>query len=95
MNTIYKDNRCCISEVDLEYPKKLHSLHNHYPLAPEKTEIRESMLSDYRREIAKKHNISVSRVKKRIPSLSNKNRYVLHFRNWQLYLQLGIKLTKN
>ena len=95
MNTIYKDNRCCISEVDLEYPKKLHSLHNHYPLAPEKTEIRESMLSDYRREIAKKHNISVSRVKKCIPSLSNKNRYVLHFRNWQVYLQLGIKLTKN
>ena len=46
MNTIYKDNRGCISEVDPEYPKKLHSLHNHYPLAPEKTEIRESMLSE-------------------------------------------------
>ena len=23
-------------EVDLEYPKKLHDLHNDYPLAPEK-----------------------------------------------------------
>ena len=26
----------CILEVDLEYPKHLHDLHNHYPLAPER-----------------------------------------------------------
>ena len=26
----------CILEVDLEYPKKLHDLHNNYPLAPER-----------------------------------------------------------
>ena len=25
-----------ILEVDLKYPNKLHELHNHYPLAPEK-----------------------------------------------------------
>ena len=25
----------CILEVDLEYPKELHDLHNDYPLAPE------------------------------------------------------------
>ena len=25
----------CILEVDLEYPKSLHDLHNDYPLAPE------------------------------------------------------------
>ena len=27
-------------EVDLHYPKELHNLHNDYPLAPEKSEIR-------------------------------------------------------
>ena len=27
--------RSCILEVDLEYPKELHDLHNEYPLAPE------------------------------------------------------------
>ena len=27
----------CILEVDLEYPKKLHDLHNDYPLCPEKS----------------------------------------------------------
>ena len=26
----------CILEVDLEYPKELHDLHNYYPLAPER-----------------------------------------------------------
>ena len=28
----------CILEVDLEYPKSLHDLHNDYPLAPEQIE---------------------------------------------------------
>ena len=29
----------CILEVDLEYPKNLHDLHNDYPLAPEQIEV--------------------------------------------------------
>ena len=29
-------NHSCILEVDLEYPKELHDLHNEYPLAPER-----------------------------------------------------------
>ena len=29
----------CILEVDLEYPKELHELHNDYPLAPERRQI--------------------------------------------------------
>ena len=36
-----------ILEVDLEYPDKLHVLHNDYPLAPEKLDISDDMLSDY------------------------------------------------
>jgi len=34
-----QEGRGCILEVDLEYPKKLHDLHNEYPLAPERIEI--------------------------------------------------------
>jgi len=30
---------CCMLEVDLEYPKILHVLHNDYPLAPEHIKI--------------------------------------------------------
>ena len=29
----------CVLEVDLEYPKELRELHNHYPLASVKLEI--------------------------------------------------------
>ena len=33
-------------------------------------------------------------LKKLIPNLGDKTNYVLHYRNLQLYLSLGIKLTK-
>ena len=36
----------CILEVDLEYPEELKELHNFYPLAPGKTEIKREMLSN-------------------------------------------------
>ena len=32
-------NHSCILEVDLEYPKELHDLHNDYPFAPERLKI--------------------------------------------------------
>ena len=31
----------CVLEVDLEYLKELRELHNNYPLAPDKIEIKE------------------------------------------------------
>ena len=52
------------------------------------------MLSKYCKEIADKYDIKVGDVKKLIPNLSNKTKYVLHYRNLQLYLSLRMKLTK-
>ena len=83
-----------ILEVDLEYPEELHDLHNDYPLAAEKIKVVEDMLSPYCREIAEKFGVKVGLVEKLIPTLSNKERYVLHYRNLQLYMSLGLKLTK-
>jgi len=34
-------------EVDLEYPKELHDLHNDYPLGAGKVKVNKNMLSDY------------------------------------------------
>ena len=81
-------------EVDLKYPKNLHELHNDYPLAPENFAASSDMLSKYYKEIADRYKIKVGDIKKLIPSLSNKTEYVLHYRNLQLYLSLGMKLTK-
>ena len=39
-------------------------------------------------------NISTGLVHKLIPTLNNKQKYVLHYRNLQLYLDLGLKLKK-
>ena len=52
-----------ILEVDLEYPDKLHVLHNSYPLAPEKLAIPYDMLSDYCKKIADEYGIKVGNVK--------------------------------
>ena len=81
-------------EVDLEYPDELHVLHNDYPLAPEKLAIPYDMLSDYCKKIADKYGIKVGNDKKLISNLGDKTNYVVHYRNLQLYLSLGIKLTK-
>ena len=81
-------------EVDLEYSDELHKLHDDYPLAQEKLAVSSDMLSEYCKKIADKYKIKVGDVKKLIPNLSNKIKYVLHYRNLQLYLSLGMRLTK-
>ena len=52
------------------------------------------MLSDYCQKIQKKVHISTGLLQKLIPTLNDKEKYVLHNRNLQLYLDLGLKLKK-
>ena len=81
-----------ILEVDLEYPKELHDLHNDYPLAPEKLTVQKEWLSDYQTELIGDENMV--NVSKLVPNLMNKKKYVVHYRNLTLYMQLGMKVTK-
>ena len=81
-------------EVDLEYPSELHHLHNDYPLASEKIEITQNILSKYCLSIANKYEIEIGGVNKLVPHLGNKSKYDVHYRNFQFYLSLGMKLTK-
>ena len=83
-----------ILEVDLEYPRELHNLHNDHPVAPEKAKVSKNMLSGYCKKIAKKYKISIGEVNKLIPTLKDKKEYVLHYWNLQLYLDLGLKVKK-
>ena len=84
-----------ILEVGLEYPEKLHVIHNDYPLASRKFYIPKEWLSDYCLKIANAHNITTGTVKKLVSNLMNENSYLIHYRNYlQQCLELGMKLKK-
>ena len=52
------------------------------------------MLSEYCKKIAEKYNILIGLVRKLIPTLRDKKEYVLHYRNLQLYMALGLKVKE-
>ena len=87
-----------ILEVDLEYPKELHDLHNDYPLAPEVMNVKANMLSEKQVEIYKLINgrkePKDEKAKKLILNLNGKSKYVVHIRTLQFYLKHGLKLKK-
>jgi hypothetical protein len=83
-----------ILEVDLEYPQHLHDNHNDYPLAPESFCIKPEMLSTYQKELLMNLGMGATGCSKLVPNLHDKEHYVVHYRNLQLYLSLGMKLTK-
>ena len=53
------------------------------------------MLSDYQLKMADLSNIPIGNVKNLVPNLFDKESYVLHFENLQLFLRLGLKLKKH
>ena len=93
LNKYISDSRKgCVLEVDLEYPKELRELNNNYPPAPDKIEIKREMLSDYQLKIADHYNNwQCSKIG---PKSFDKEKYVIHYENLQLYVRLGLKLKK-
>lgn len=88
-------------EVDSEYPSKLHDSHNCYPLAPEHKAVHNEDLSPYSQELWEELHATDglnckkrSKTSKLIPTLNDKQNYVLHYRNLQLYVSLRMKVTK-
>ena len=52
------------------------------------------MLSPYCKSIKEKYKISSGNVAKLIPTLYDKEHYILHERNLELYLSLGLRLKR-
>ena len=79
-----------IFEVDLNYPTHIHDHHDDYPLAPKSLVIDRSMYPSAQQAVFPK---SVPQ-RKLTPNLQDKVKYVIHYRNLELYLQLGLVVTK-
>ena len=79
-----------VLEVDLEYPSQFHDLHSSLPLAPEKLTIPYADLSTYCQSISYPY----VNTPKLVPNLRNKTKYIIHYRNLQLYVKLGMIITK-
>ena len=89
---------------------EIHAKHSDYPLAPEKISVKGTQLSPYQRKILYDQitqedptltkaqvNAKIDAyelVEKLILNLCDKKKYILHYRNLQLYLKLGLKVTK-
>ena len=69
---------------------ELRELQNDYL---DKIEIKREMLSEYQLKIADLYNIG--NVNKLVPTFCDKDKYVLHCENLQLYLRVVLKLKKN
>ena len=52
------------------------------------------MVSEYQLKIADLYNVPIGHIKKLVPNLFDKEKYVIHYENLKLYLRLGLKLKK-
>ena len=52
------------------------------------------MLPEYQLKISDLYNIPTGNVKTLVPKVFDKEKYVLHYENLQLYLREGLKLQK-
>ena len=66
--------------------------HNAYPVCPEHKIISKESLSDYQKKQAEKLNIPLEVSEKLIADLTNKEKYVIHYRGLKQVLQFGLKL---
>ena len=62
--------------INFKYPKELRELHNDYPSAQSKKEIKREILSEYQLKIADYYNIPIGNVKKLVPNFFDKEKYI-------------------
>ena len=86
----------CIIQCSLEYPVALHDYHSDYPLVAIKKLIPYSMLSPVAKMICDKHKLKrMTNVEKLLATVEEKGFDILHYRNLQLYVSLGLQVKRN
>jgi len=97
----------CFVEVDLEYPAELHDLHASLPLAPVRRAVSASEYSPLTQRLRRaaegldgggggggERELRDDGAEKLICDLHDKKGYVCHYRNLQLYVALGLRVTR-
>ena len=84
----------CFVDCTLDYPEALYYLHADYPLAIVKTKITYDMLSPYARFLCDHHELKYTlQTEKLLTTFQRRSFYVLHYRNFQLHVRLGMKVV--
>lgn len=86
-----------IVEVDLNYPDHLHKSHDSFPLAPEQLDIDYTILSPYSRNCLRYYrprDYKKYKTRKLCSTFRPRKKYVCHYRNLKLYLELGMELVR-
>ena len=95
LNTSDKSLYGFILEVDLAYPEELHNSHSDFPLAPTKEVVQLHWLSEYQENLREKLKMkTMPKNKKLLQTLFDKEFYTIHYLTLQLYVSLGMKVTK-
>jgi hypothetical protein len=81
-------------QCDLHYPDELHKYHDDYPLAPERIVVEDHFLSGEQENLREQYAISHTATAKLIPNFFDKTKMLLHYRNFQFYLNNGMQVTK-
>ena len=81
-----------ILKVKLAYPRELHPSHTDYLLAVERMKVRPEWLSDKQHELIDRSGQRYVPTEKLIPNLFDKDKYVVHRRNLQYYINQGMVL---
>lgn len=94
MNMKEDQERGLILMVDLDYPEEIHDRHNQYPLAVEKMKVDIEKISHHQKDILDKIGSSCGNGEKLIGDLNDKKNHVIHYRNLQQCISLGMKLKR-
>ena len=85
-------------EVDLEYPKDIHCLHEDFPMAPERYNVTYDELSPLNQTLYRKMKandfLTNYSEEKLIPTFHNRKKYILHIKCLIFYLSHGLILKK-
>ena len=78
-------------ECDLEYPAEIKEKTENFPLCPYQTKADPNLFSEYMNSV-KQSNYKPT--EKLMCDLTNKHNYMMHYRMFKFYTQIGMKVTK-